>query len=62
MSKLQNYKFFCDKLSSWRAFGVSFNWDDGHYVGIYLFKIFVGIHKPHIKQAMVKTEDLRKDL
>ncbi len=56
------YCFFCDKLSQWRSFGVSYNWDDGFYFGIYFYKYFVGICKPYIKQAVVKTEDLRKDL
>lgn len=60
MSKMRKYYFFYDKLSSWRALGISFNWDDGHYAGIYLFNIFVGICKPYIKQAVVKAEDLRK--
>jgi len=62
MNKLRKYKFFCDKLSHWRAFGVSYNWDDGYYFGIYIYKYFVGIQKQFIKQAVVKTENLRKDM
>ena len=63
------YRFFCDKLSNWRSFGVSYNWDDGYYFGIYIYKYLIGIQKPCIrkdwsfyKEAVVKTEDLRKDL
>ena len=62
MNKIRKYRFFCDKLSHWRAFGFSYNWDDGYYFGIYIYKYLVGIQKPCIKQAVVKTEDLRKDL
>jgi len=56
------FKFFCDKLSYWAALGVSFNWDDGVYFGIYLIKWQIGIQWYQTKQAVVKTEDLRKDL
>lgn len=59
------YRFFCDKLSHWRALGVSYNWDDGFYLGFYVHKYFIGIHKTwpyEKKEAVVKTEDLRKDL
>jgi hypothetical protein len=62
MSEVRKYSFFCDKLSWWRAFGVSVNWDDGVYFGIYFYKYFFGIQKIYVKQAMVVTEDLRKDL
>ena len=65
----KKYHFFCDKLCDWRAFGVSYNWDDGYYIGIYIYKYFIGIHKPFIrknwsiyKEAIVKTEDLKKDV
>lgn len=51
------YRFFCDKLSSWRAFGVSVNWDDGIYVGIYFYKYFLGIQKAYTrKQNTVKRK------
>jgi len=74
----RRYCFFCDKLSYWRAFGASYNWDDGYYFGIYIYKYFIGIHKlcnrrnhhhgivrknwNFYKEAIVKTEDLKKDL
>ena len=51
------YRFFCDKLSSLRAFGVSVNCDDGIYVGIYFYKYFLGIQKAYIrKQKTVKRK------
>lgn len=46
----KKYKFFCDKLSCWRAFGVSLNWDDGIYFGIYFYKYFFGIQKAYTKK------------
>ena len=36
MSKARKYVLFCDKMSHWRSFGVSYNWDDGHYFGFYV--------------------------
>jgi hypothetical protein len=56
------FKFYCDKLLCWVALGISFNWDDGVYFGVYLVRWQVGIQWYQKKQAVVKTEDLRKDL
>jgi hypothetical protein len=61
MSKVNKYVLFCDKMSHWRSFGVSYNWDDGHYFGFYVYKYHIGIQRTLVKQAVVKTEDLRKD-
>ncbi len=65
MSRMPRYRFFCDKLSHWRALGISYHWDDGFYFGFYVHKYFVGICQTwpyEKKEAVVKTEDLRKDL
>lgn len=59
-------KFFCDKLSGWRILGIGYGADWGdRYIGIYFWKWCIGfgeIYKDDIKEAVVKTEDLRKDI
>ena len=56
MNDEPKYSFFCDKLSCWRAFGVSFNWDDGIYMGIYFYKYFFGIHKTYVNKKTAKLK------
>jgi hypothetical protein len=34
---------YADKLSSWAAIGVHFNWDDGIYFGFYVLRWSIGI-------------------
>lgn len=54
------FKFFCNKLSGWIAFGVTLNWDDGVYFGVYIAKWLIGIQGYTKKQAVVMPEDLIK--
>lgn len=54
------FKFFCDKLSGWVALGITFNWDDGVYFGVYIAKWLIGIQSYTKKQAVVMPEDLVK--
>lgn len=37
------FKFFIDKLCGWVAFGVTLNWDDGVYFGVYIANWLVGL-------------------
>lgn len=37
------FNVFCDKLSGWVAFGVTINWDDGVYFGVYIANWLVGL-------------------
>jgi len=60
-------KFFCDDLSGWRVFGFGYGVPSEHgdwYIGLYLWKWSAGFgrYKDNVKQAVVKTEDLRKDI
>jgi hypothetical protein len=59
-SRFMRFKFFCDKLSGWIAFGVTLNWDDGVYFGVYIAKWLIGIQGYTKKQAVVMPEDLIK--
>jgi len=54
------FKFFIDKLSGWVAFGVTLNWDDGVYFGVYIANWLVGLQSYKTKKAVVMPEDLMK--
>lgn len=54
------FKFFADKLSGWIAFGITFNWDDGVYFGVYIANWLIGIQSYEKKKAVVMPEDLIK--
>lgn len=54
------FKFFCDNLTGWFAIGITFNWDDGIYFGVYIGKRLVGLQRYTKKQAIVMPEDLMK--
>ena len=54
------FKLFCDRLSDWIAFGITLNWDDGVYFGVYIANWLVGLQSYKIKKAVVMPEDLIK--
>jgi len=37
------FKFICDRLSGWVALGITLNWDDGVYFGVYIANWLVGL-------------------
>jgi len=37
------FKFICDRLYGWVALGITFNWDDGVYFGVYIANWLVGL-------------------
>lgn len=54
-------KLFCTKLYGHKAIGVTLDHDE-LAIGINLIFWMVGIAKVYPYQALVKTEDLRKDI
>jgi len=54
------FKFFCDRLVGWMAFGITINWDDGVYFGVYIAKWLIGLQSYKEKKAVVMAEDLIK--
>jgi len=55
-------KPFCDRLSGHKCIGITVGHDE-YYVGINLVFWMIGIAKAYPPyQAVVKTEDLRKDI
>lgn len=54
------FKFFADRLSGWIAFGITFNWDDGVYFGVYIANWLIGLQLYEKKEAIVMPDDLVK--
>lgn len=54
------FKFFIDQLTGWVAFGITINWDDGVYFGVYIANRLVGLQFYSTKKAVVMPEDLIK--
>jgi hypothetical protein len=54
------FKPFVNKLSGWFAIGVTFNWDDGIYFGVYIARWLIGLQSVKEKRAVVMPSDLIK--
>lgn len=55
------FKFFCQKLWGHKAIGLTLDHDE-FAIGVNLVFWMVGVAKIYPYQALVKTEDLRKDM
>ena len=54
-------KFCCDKLSGHKTLGITLDHDE-FAIGVDLIWCFIGVARVYPYQALVKTEDLRKDI